>query len=70
MTAYKLIKEYKTIEAVLAHLESENQTNTTKKKKYNIPREFIFQDARELFLNAKIEDASNIEVFNFTLIII
>lgn len=63
VTAYKLIKEHKTIEAVIQHLEHDNQINTTKKKKYVIPKEFIYDEARELFLNPKIEDAANYEVF-------
>ena len=62
VTAYKLIKEHKSIEAVLEHLESENNKNSTKKKKYNIPKEFKFEDARELFHNAKIDDGIQIEV--------
>ena len=62
ITAFKLIKEHRSIEAVLKHLESENLANSTKKKKFNVPREFIYEEARELFLNPKIDDGSKIEV--------
>lgn len=63
-----MIKEHKNIEAVIKHLEHENKYNTTKKQKYNIPKDFIYEDARELFLNAKIEDANNFDVFNLNIL--
>ena len=48
---------------MIQHLEHDNQINTTKKKKYVIPKEFIFDEARELFINPKIDDANTYDVF-------
>lgn len=62
VTAYKLIKEHKTIEQVIKHLESEN-LNPKRKKKFNIPKDFCFEDARDLFANAVVDDPDNIKVF-------
>lgn len=58
MTAYKLIKEHHTIENIIQSIESED----SKKKKYNIPKEFRYKDARELFITPVVEDPSKISI--------
>jgi hypothetical protein len=56
------MKEHKTLEKVLAHLEEENK-NSNKKRKYGIPDPYPYQDARELFKNPEVEsDMSKLEV--------
>lgn len=62
MTAYKLIKEHKNIENVIKHLENENNSGSNKKKKFNIPKEFNYIGAREMFLNPLVEDPDKIDV--------
>lgn len=43
-TALKMVREYKTIEEVLAHLP----------KKYTVPESWPYADARELFMNPEV----------------
>jgi len=50
-TAYKLIKEHSNIENAIAALKS-----GTSKKVKNIPEDFNFIGARELFLDPMVED--------------
>ena len=62
VTAYKLIKEYNTIERAIEHLKKENE-NPDRKKKFMIPDPFNYVDARELFMNPDvISDLKDIEV--------
>lgn len=58
MTAYKLIKEHRSIEKIIQSIESED----SKKKKYNIPKEFRYQDARELFITPVVDEAASISL--------
>jgi len=53
VTAYKLIKENKTIENVIKAIEKSND-DPKKKKKYVIPKEFNYEDARDLFKKAEV----------------
>lgn len=55
-TAYKLIKEFKNIEGVLAHVEKINSDRLSNNQqcKYTVPRNFLYLDARELFMNAVV----------------
>jgi flap endonuclease-1 len=62
VTAYKLIKEHKTIEGVVKELEREN-LDPKRKRKFVIPEQFNYEDARELFKKAEvISDVSNLEL--------
>lgn len=62
VTALKLIKEHKNIEAVIKKLEDENKTGN-KKRKWVIPDSFHYEDARELFREAKVlPDIGDLEV--------
>ena len=62
ITAYKLIKDHKSIEKVIEHLKKENE-NSDRKKKFVIPDPFHFADARELFMKPNvISDFKDIEV--------
>ncbi len=61
MTAYKLIKEHRSIEKVIDFLNADNQTNK-RKKKWTVPQNFLYQDSRELFLQAIVTDPAEIEV--------
>ncbi|KAB8068418.1 flap endonuclease 1 [Aspergillus leporis] len=54
-TALKLIREFGSIEKVIEHIESDS------KKKYVIPGDWPYQDARELFLNPDVRDANHPE---------
>ncbi|KAE8348936.1 flap endonuclease 1 [Aspergillus coremiiformis] len=54
-TALKLIREFGSLEKVVEHMESDP------KKKYVIPEDWPYQDARELFLNPDVRDASHPE---------
>ena len=47
-TALNLIREHKTLEAVVAHIKSDP------KKKFTIPEDWPFEDARELFFNPDV----------------
>ena len=60
-TAYKLIKDHKTIEAVTKHLLADNETSN-RKKKYVVPKDFFYEDARELFLNPTVDEPSKFDV--------
>ena len=51
--AVALIKEHRTLEKVLASLDS---------NKYTVPEHWPYQDARELFLNAQVNDPEEIEL--------
>jgi flap endonuclease-1 len=51
----KLIREFGSIEKVIEHIESDS------KKKYVIPGDWPYQDARELFLNPDVRDANHPE---------
>jgi len=62
VTAYKLIKEHKNIEAVIKELEKEN-LDTKRKRKYVIPTQFNYEDARDLFMKADvIKNFDNLEL--------
>ncbi|EIT77953.1 DNA repair protein rad2 [Aspergillus flavus] len=52
-TALKLIREFGSLEKVVEHMESDP------KKKYVIPEDWPYQDARELFLNPDVREASH-----------
>lgn len=59
--AFKYVEECKTIEEVMAKIEKENE-NPNKKKKYQIPDNFFFKEARELFKNPDvIKDKAELE---------
>jgi len=58
VTAYKLIKEFHTIENIIEHLKKENESST-RKKKYGIPEHFYYEDARELFKKPDVQDCAN-----------
>ncbi|KAF1356597.1 PIN domain-like protein [Delphinella strobiligena] len=51
--AYKLIKEYKNLEAVVAHIE--------KTSKYTLPEDWPYKDARLLFLEPDVRPATDPE---------
>lgn len=53
-TAYNLIKECGTIEKVLEKIKESNE-DENKKKKYNIPGNFLFAESRQLFLAPDVE---------------
>lgn len=62
ITAFKLIKEHKTIEKVIERLKKDNE-DPKRKKKYIIPDPFNYEDARELFKNPlAIKDTNSLEV--------
>ncbi|OGM45969.1 DNA repair protein rad2 [Aspergillus bombycis] len=52
-TALKLIREFGSLEKVVEHMENDP------KKKYVIPEDWPYQDARELFLNPDVREASH-----------
>ena len=52
-TAYDLIKKYGTLEEVVEHIENDS------KKKYTIPEDWPYKDARELFLNPDVRPADH-----------
>lgn len=54
-TALKLIKEHGTLEKVVESIEKDP------KKKYNIPDDWPYQEARELFLNPDVRSADHPE---------
>ena len=59
--AFKYIKKFDIIENVLARIERENK-NPWKTKKYHIPENFLFREARELFKNpAAVKDRKSLE---------
>lgn len=64
MTAYKLIAKEKSIENVISAIKALNEKNLkkNKKEKYHMPAKFEFQNARELFKNAKTETFDNARV--------
>jgi flap endonuclease-1 len=53
VTAYKLMKEYNSIEAILEHIKSRNE-DPSKKKKYIIPDSFLYEESRDLFINPDV----------------
>ena len=53
VTAYKLMKEHGNIEAVLEKVKESNE-DPTKKKKYTVPENFLYQESRELFKNPDV----------------
>jgi len=54
VTAYKMIKEHGTIENVIKSIEKSND-DPKKKKKYVVPTEFHYEDARDLFIKAEVD---------------
>lgn len=52
-TAYELIKRHGSLEAVVEHMEKDP------KKKYTIPEDWPYKDARELFLNPDVRPADH-----------
>ncbi|KRX08903.1 5'-3' exonuclease, C-terminal domain [Pseudocohnilembus persalinus] len=60
-TAFKLIKEHKTIEKVIEHLEAAN-LHDTKKKKTQIPENFNYKDSRPLFFKPDVIDPNEIQL--------
>lgn len=62
-TAYKFIKDFKTIEKVIEHINKDNE-NDKKKKRYIIPDPFLYEDSRELFMNPEVNKASEIDVIH------
>lgn len=52
-TALNLIREHGTLENVVEHIEKDP------KKKYVIPEDWPYQDARELFLHPDVRDAEH-----------
>jgi flap endonuclease-1 len=50
VTAFKLIKEHKTIESVMEMINAQNE-DPERKKKYIIPEKFLYEESRELFKN-------------------
>ena len=58
-TALKLIREHGSLEAVVAAIEKDP------KKKYNIPVDWPYKEARELFFNPDVRPADH-EACNFT----
>jgi len=67
VTAFKLIKEHESIEQVLERVRETNEDDT-KKKKYVIPDNFLFQESRELFLRPDVnrdkDELSKLIVFD------
>lgn len=59
-TAFRLIKENKTIEKVIDRLQREND-DPRYKRKYLIPDPFLYEDARELFLHPSVKKADSLE---------
>lgn len=51
--AIELIKTHKTLEKVLEHIDT---------KKYTVPENWIYKQARELFINPEVADPATIEV--------
>ncbi|ODQ79074.1 hypothetical protein BABINDRAFT_162144 [Babjeviella inositovora NRRL Y-12698] len=56
VTALKLIKEHGSLEAIVEAIES------NPKSKYVVPEDWPYKQARELFLNPEVKDASEIEL--------
>lgn len=55
--AYKFMAEYRSIEKVLEAIEKEIESSKGKKtRKYIVPDEFPFQEARDLFINMDYSD--------------
>lgn len=52
-TALKLIRDYGTLEGVVAHIEGDP------KKRYSIPEDWPYQDARELFFNPDVRPSDH-----------
>ena len=53
VTAYKLMKENGDIEGVLEKVKEMNE-DESRKKKYQIPDNFLFNESRELFKNPEV----------------
>ena len=54
VTAFKLMEDYKNIEAIIEKIEKDNED--PKKKKRTIPDNFRFTESRELFINPSVEN--------------
>lgn len=52
--AYKFILEKKTIEKVLDLIDKENAHTTNKRPKYIMPKDFNYQEVRELFKSPNV----------------
>ncbi|KAL9012524.1 MAG: hypothetical protein Q9173_002717 [Seirophora scorigena] len=52
-SALKLIRDYGTLEAVVEHIKNDT------KKRYTLPDDWPFEDARELFLNPDVRQADH-----------
>lgn len=52
-TALKLIREHGSLEKVVEYIENDP------KKKYTIPEDWPYKEARELFLNPEVRDAND-----------
>jgi len=62
VTAFNLMKEYKTLDKIIPHLKEENETST-KKRKYQIPDPYPYEEARKLFKEPVVEkDMSKLDV--------
>jgi len=53
VTSYKLLKEHGTIEGVLEMIEETN-SDPDKKKKFVIPKDFLYKESRDLFVNPDV----------------
>lgn len=53
--AFKFIEECKTIETVISKIEKENE-NPNKKKKYQVPENFHYEESRVLFHKPDVEN--------------
>ena len=53
VTSYKLMKEHGSIEKVLEMIEDLNN-DPEKKKKFTVPKEFLYKESRNLFVNPDV----------------
>lgn len=56
VTAFKLIKEYKSLEKIIEHIKS------NPKSKYKVPEDWPYEAARELFKHPDVQEASKLEI--------
>lgn len=61
ITAFKMIKDHKTIEGVIEAVKQENE-HGKRKKKYGIPSNFLYEESRSLFKNCLIQPPAEIEL--------
>lgn len=62
-TALKLIREHKSLEGVMEHIEDVNSKAAEGKKgKYTVPEFFPYKEAREIFRNPDVHKGSEVEV--------